>query len=367
MQTDTALAERLAERTVGLVAIPSVSGSEAAILDHIDREIGALPRHGDEADPGVRLYAHEPRGDRPFVVLAGHVDTVPGGPPLTRTADEVSGRGSADMKAGLAVMLELARVLGSAGRDDLPVDVGYCFFGREELPFAESALLPFLRATPLIERAALAIVLEPTGNALEVGCLGNLNADLVFSGRSAHSARPWHGENAIHAAIHGLREIASTQPRDVEIDGLVYREVVNVTSIAGGTARNVLPAEARAGVNYRYAPDRSPGEAEEQLRRWVISAGVRIEVIGNAPAGAVPEGNELVQRLRSEAGSEPRPKQAWTPVAEFGLVGVDAVNFGPGDPALAHTDHERVRVGDVVGCYDVLYRLLTGRSPGESR
>lgn len=308
----------------------------------------------------MRLYAHEPRADRPFVVLAGHVDTVPAGSsaPPGRADETIVGRGSADMKAGLAVMLELAATLGSAQREDLPVDVGYCFFGREELPISQSALLPFLRATPIVERIDLAVVLEPTGNALEVGCLGNLNADVIFRGKSAHSARPWHGENAAHAAIHGLREIAAAPTREVDLDGLTYREVVNVTKISGGDARNVLPDEVRASVNFRYAPDRTAEEAELQLRRWIVSAAAEIDVIANAPAGPVPEGNALAASLRAAGDLDRRAKQAWTPVAEFGLVAVDAVNFGPGDPALAHSDDELVEVADIVRCYDVLHRFL---------
>ena len=361
MKTDLELAGRLADRTEELVGIDSESGNEAAILDRIDRTVGALPRHGDEAHDGVRLYAHEPRADRPFVVLAGHVDTVPiagmGSP--AREGETIRGRGSADMKAGLAVMLEVAATLGSAQRDDLPIDVGYCFFAREELPITESALLPFLRSTPIVERIDLAVVLEPTGNALEVGCLGNLNADVTFRGISAHSARPWHGENAAHAAVHGLREIAAAPPRDVELDGLTYREVVNVTSISGGGPRNVLPDEVRASVNYRYAPDRTAEEAELQVRRWVVSAAAEIEVIGNAPSGPVPEGNALVAALRRAGDLDRRAKQAWTPVAEFGLVAVDAVNFGPGDPALAHGDDESVETAAIVRSYEVLLRFLT--------
>ncbi|MEX2275952.1 MAG: succinyl-diaminopimelate desuccinylase [Actinomycetota bacterium] len=362
MKTDLDLARRLADRTEELVGIASESGSEAAILDRIDRTVGALPRHGDAAHDGVRLYAHEPHPDRPFVVLAGHVDTVPvaGSASPGRRGEAIVGRGSADMKAGLAVMLELAADLGSGQRADRPADVGYCFFGREELPITQSALLPFLRATPLVERIDLAVVLEPTGNALEVGCLGNLNADVIFRGISAHSARPWNGENAAHAAIHGLREIASATPRDVEQDGLIYREVVNVTAISGGRARNVLPDEVRASVNFRYAPDRTAEEAELQLRRWIVSAGAEIDVIGNAPAGPVPEGNPLVASLRAAGDLDRRAKQAWTSVAEFGLMAVDAVNFGPGDPAMAHTDGELVEIPDIVRSYDVLHRFLTG-------
>ena len=261
------------------------------------------------------------------------------------------------MKGGLAVMLALAEDLG-AGSLASDLDVGLLVAGREELPFAESALAPFLERRSEASEVSLAIVLEPTDNALELGCLGNLNATVVFEGEAAHTARPWFGRNAIHAAIGGLASLADLPVRDVPVDGLVFHEVVSVTTIGGGTATNVVPDRATATVNFRYAPTHEPSEAERRLRELIGDPMATIEIVGNAPPGRVPSGNPLVERLRAAGDLDARPKQAWTPVAEFGLIGVDAVNFGPGDPQYAHRDDERIEVDALVRSYDVLRAFL---------
>jgi succinyl-diaminopimelate desuccinylase len=261
------------------------------------------------------------------------------------------------MKAGLAVMLELARVLAAGGlRSDL--DVGLVCFGREELPFGDSALMPLFDRRPEVREAALAIVMEPTDNGLELGCLGNLNATVTFEGEGAHTARPWLGRNAIHAAIAALTPVAVLPIRDVEVGGLVYREVASVTEIAGGLATNVVPPQATASVNVRYAPGHTPEEAERRLRELLTHPAATVEIVGNAPPGPVAVGNPLVERLRTAGDLPVGPKQAWTPVAEFGLVGVDAVNFGPGDPQYAHRDDEGVEVAALVRSHDVLRAFL---------
>ena len=221
--------------------------------------------------------------------------------------------------------------------------MGLLFFGREELPFAESALVPLFDRRPEIAGSALAIVFEPTANRLELGCLGNLNATVVFEGEAAHTARPWLGRNAIHAAIAALAPVTDLPIRDVEVDGLTYREVASVTTIQGGVATNVVPDRATAQVNFRYAPTHTPAEAERRLRELLGHPSATVEIVGNAPPGLVPSGNPLVERLRAAGDLAVGPKQAWTPVAEFGLVGVDAVNFGPGDPQYAHRDDEQRR------------------------
>jgi succinyl-diaminopimelate desuccinylase len=211
---------------------------------------------------------------------------------------------------------------------------------------------------PEISEAALAIVLEPTANRLELGCLGNLNADVVFEGETAHTARPWLGRNAIHAAIAALAPVSDLPVRDVDVDGLIYREVASVTAIEGGLAMNVVPDRASAHVNFRYAPTHTPSEAERRLRELLGHPGAIVEIVGNAPPGPVPVGNPLVERLRTAGDLAVGPKQAWTPVAEFGLVGVDAVNFGPGDPQYAHRDDEQVEVAALVRSYEVLQAFL---------
>jgi succinyl-diaminopimelate desuccinylase len=237
------------------------------------------------------------------------------------------------------------------------VDLSVLFFGREELPIAQSALLPLFVRCPGLRDADLAIVMEPTANAIEVGCMGNLNASVRIRGRAAHSARPWLGENAIHEAVRALATVAAQEPRDVDIDGLIYREVVSVTTIQGGLAANVVPDLVEAGVNYRYAPGTDPARAEAALRGML--PGAEVEITGNAPPGAVNVRDALVDRLRRAGDLGIGPKQAWTPVAEFATIGVDAVNFGPGDPGYAHRDDERVEGAALVRSYEVLRSFLT--------
>jgi succinyl-diaminopimelate desuccinylase len=255
-------------------------------------------------------------------------------------------------------MLELAAgVAGGAIATDL--DVGFLFFGREELPIGESALLPLFARCPLTATIDLAVVMEPTDNAIEIGCLGNLNARVVVRGAAAHSARPWLGDNAIHRAMKVLGPVVDLPIEDVEIDGLVYREVMSVTTINGGVATNVIPDRAEADVNFRYAPSRTPDAAEACLRALLDAPGVEVEVVGNAPPGPVTVRNPLVERLRRTGDLPVGPKQAWTPVAEFATIGVDAINLGPGDPQYAHREDERVRVDALVRSNDVMRAFLT--------
>jgi succinyl-diaminopimelate desuccinylase len=191
-----------------------------------------------------------------------------------------------------------------------------------------------------------------------VGCNGNLQAIVRVHGRAAHSARPWHGENAIHGAVQALAPIAALPVGDVDVDGLVFREVISVTTIAGGVASNVVPDVVEATVNVRYAPNRAPDEAEWWLRSLLADPRAKIEVVSNAPPGPVCVGAPMVTRLRAAGDLEVRPKQAWTSVAEFGMVGVDAVNLGPGDPRYAHSDDEQVSAAALARTYDIVSTFL---------
>jgi succinyl-diaminopimelate desuccinylase len=287
------------------------------------------------------------------VLLAGHLDTVPaqGNRPGHRDADAVHGLGAADMKGAVAVIVELA--LAGVGGDEFSVDLGYVLFGREELPFTESALGPLLAREPGLRDADLVVVMEPTANAIHAGCLGNVNATWTFHGRSGHSARPWFADNAIHRAAEGIHALAQIAPVEHEFGGLRFTEVVSVTRVAGGIASNVIPDEAVAHVNYRYAPGRSPQQAEAWLRERCEPYGT-LTIDGNAPSAPVAVDNDLAQRLIAAGDLEVAAKQAWTPVAEFAAAGVDAVNFGPGEPAQAHTRSEHVRVDALVRCYETI-------------
>lgn len=342
--------DALADRTLELVDFASESREEAPLARHV---LGLLPGARDVGDTCVLAGITE-RGDRPLVLLAGHFDTVPaqGNRPGRRDGDAVHGLGACDMKAGLAVMIELAL----ADPRNRTVDLGFVFFGREELPQAESALTPLLGREPGLREADLAVVMEPTNNALQAGCLGNLNATWTFRGTAGHSARPWLADNAIHRAALGIAQLADIPVEEHSYAGLTFREAVSVTRVAGGIADNVIPDTATAHLNYRYAPGRAPGDAEARLRGWCEAQG-ELEIVSHAPSGRVPEGNALVERLRAAGDCALEPKQAWTPVAEFALAGVDAVNFGPGDPRWAHRRDEQVAIDALERSYAILERF----------
>jgi succinyl-diaminopimelate desuccinylase len=344
------LADRLASRALELVDIPSESRDEARLAGHalsVLRDGGVEARDGGDS---CILAGVTGRDDRPLVLLAGHLDTVPaqGNRPGTRDAGAVHGLGAADMKGALAVMLELA-----LARPAATVDLGYVLFPREELPFGESSLTPLLEREPGLRQADLVVVMEPTTNAIHAGCLGNVNATWTFHGRSGHSARPWLADNAIHRAAEGIRAVAQVEPIPHDFDGLRFTEVVSVTRIAGGIAGNVIPGEAVATVNYRYAPGRSAADAEAWLRELCEPYGTLV-IEGNAPSAPVAVANPLAQRLIATGDLAVEAKQAWTPVAEFAAAGVDAVNFGPGDPAQAHAREEHVRIDALVRCYETI-------------
>ena len=329
----TALADRLAARTLELIDIPSESRDEARLAAHVLDVLGAT----DLGDTCVAVRRGAP------VLLAGHLDTVPAQANLPGRIDDarVHGLGASDMKGALAVMIEL----GLAGHEfDL------LFFGREELPAADSALARLLERERLDYE--LVVMMEPTDNELHAGCLGNINATWTFSGRSGHSARPWHADNAIHAAARGVAALAAHEREEHVFDGLSFFEVASVTRIAGGIADNVIPASARCHVNYRYAPGRTPDEARARLRE--LCPGGELAIDSLSPSGPVAVANPRAQALIAAGSLDVAPKQAWTPVAEFGAAGIDAVNFGPGAPAQAHQQDESVEIAALVRSYEVL-------------
>jgi succinyl-diaminopimelate desuccinylase len=344
------LADRLAKRTLELIDVPSESLDEARLHQQV---LGVLEDGGvavrDLGDECLVGWVGERRGDRPTVLLAGHFDTVPaqGNRPGRIEGDVVHGLGAADMKGALAVMVELAL----DAPEELAVDLGVVFFGREELPFGDSSLTPLLEREAELRDVDLAIVMEPTECAVHAGCVGNLNATWTFEGVAGHSARPWLADNAIHRAARGIAALAEVPVREVESDGLVFREVVSVTTLHGGVARNVVPGECVAQVNLRYAPGTGPDEAERWLRDLCEPHG-RLEVDGNAPSAPAALTAPLARRFAESLDVE--PKQAWTPVAEFAAAGVPALNFGPGAPRFAHRTDEQVEVAALVRAYEVL-------------
>jgi succinyl-diaminopimelate desuccinylase len=329
----SALAERLAARALELVDIPSESRHEARLAAHVGGLLGA----DDLGDDCLLVRRGAP------VLLAGHLDTVPAQDNLPGRIDggRVHGLGASDMKGALAVMVELALA-------DTPFDC--LFFGREELPAADSALAPLLAREGL--EYELVVMMEPTANELHAGCLGNVNATWIFHGRSGHSARPWDADNAIHAAARSIAALAGFEREEHAFDGLSFFEVASVTQIAGGIAQNVVPDRVQAHVNYRFAPGRTPEEAQARLLELCAGGELRIDSL--APSGRVATANPRAQALIEAGDLRVAPKQAWTPVAEFGAAGLDAVNFGPGAPEQAHRRDESVEIAALVRAYEVL-------------
>ncbi len=337
--------ERLA---LDLLAIPSVIGDERAIADHVEtrlRELGpaTLRRQGDN----LFARARADRDGRPRLLLLGHLDTVPGSEPNPPRVDgdRLCGLGASDMKSGLALMLD---ALAFAIRGGSPFDVGVGFYAAEEGPYERSGL-PDLRATagPWFDGVALAVCLEPTDNAIELGCLGTLHATVRFLGRRAHSARPWEGRNALHMAAPLLTRLGALAPRDVTIEGLSFREVAVATMIRIDGARNVVPGACEVNVNLRFAPDRDEAGARRFVEELVTASSepgwkaedlVRVEVTDLAPSGRVCRTNPHVVRLEGVlgAGAIVRSKQAWTDVGRLSSWGLDAINFGPGSGTQAH-------------------------------
>jgi succinyl-diaminopimelate desuccinylase len=350
------LPDRLAARALELIDVASESRHEQALAEHVLGLLRAGGVHVRDAGDTCVLAGATERGDRPLVLLAGHLDTVPAqdNRPGRIASGAVHGRGAADMKGAVAVMVELLLAGTRAGQD---LDLGVVLFGREELPLDDSALTPLLAREPGLRTADLAIVMEPTANALQAGCLGNINATWTFHGRSGHSARPWLADNAIDHAAAGIAQLAAVEPHPVQFDGLTFTEVASVTAIRAGVAANVVPDEAVATVNARYAPGRSADDAERWLRGLCAGHG-ELRIDSNAPSAPVSTDNLLVRRLIAAGELAVEPKQAWTPVAELAAAGVDAVNFGPGDPAQAHTREERVTVDALVRAYETLERFL---------
>jgi succinyl-diaminopimelate desuccinylase len=352
----TSLAERLAQRTLELVDIPSESGVEARVRDRL-LELVPTQLTAEYAHDEAYLFLPERRSDTQLIVLAGHYDTVPAQDNLPgRIADgAVHGLGASDMKGGIAVALELVRDL--AGSSPGPYDAALLLFGREELPAEHNPLPALFEGSGAIHDAALAVLLEPTDGQVQAGSLGHLTARLSFRGISGHSARPWQAENAIERAIAGLAPVLAHEPRKAVVGGLTFREVLSVTRLHAGTADNVIPDLAVATLSFRYAPDRTPAEAEERLRA-IVGDNADLEIVGNSPPGAVATANPLVERLLDAGARGVQPKQAWTNVADFTARGIDAVNFGPGHTAQAHRRDERVEIAALIHAYETLARFL---------
>ena len=338
--------------TAALVDFPSVSGTEGPLASAVESALRAVPGL-EVARDGDTVLARTSLGRPRRVLLAGHLDTVPiaDNVPSRLDGDVLHGCGTSDMKSGVAVLLRLATLADPA--DDLT----FVCYDNEEVESARNGLGRVARNSPDWLAADLAILLEPTSGKVEAGCQGTLRADLLVRGRRAHSARSWLGVNAVHAAAPVLARLAAYEPRSVDIDGCVYREGLNAVGISGGVAGNVLPDECRVTVNFRFAPDRSESDAADHVRSVFDGLPVDVSIVDSAP-GALP-GLAAARDFIAAVGTAPVAKYGWTDVSRFSALGIPAVNFGPGDPNLAHTREEHVVVPRIAECENALRAYLT--------
>ncbi|MGV9193398.1 succinyl-diaminopimelate desuccinylase [Microbacterium sp. MC2] len=337
--------------------IASVSGDEKVLADAIHAAVTALP-HLEVHRDGDTIVARTMLGRAQRVVIAGHIDTVPINRNLPVRDIEIDGepylwgRGTVDMKAGVAVQLKLAAELTTPR-----ADITWMWYDHEEVDADLNGLTRLAAHRPDLFAGDFAILGEPSNGQVEGGCNGNLRAIVRTHGVRAHSARAWMGENAIHAAAPILARLAEYRPREIEVEGLVYREGLNAVRIRGGVAGNVIPDLCEVEVNHRFAPSHTAAEAEAHVRN--VFEGFEVEVVdlatGARPGLDAPLAREFVQAV----GAVPQPKYGWTDVARFSALGVPAVNYGPGDPSLAHHDEERVSHAQITAVERGLRAWLT--------
>jgi len=340
--------------TAALVDMPSVSGDEAALADAVEQALREQAAGFEVVRSGNAVLARTNLGRPVRVLLAGHLDTVPiaGNLPSRRDGALLYGCGTSDMKAGDAVFLHLAATIREPA-----YDLTLVLYDCEEVESARNGLGRVERELPQWLEADLAILGEPTSGAVEAGCQGTLRAMITTRGRRAHSARSWLGTNAIHAAAPLLATLGGYRARDAVIDGLTYREGLQAVWISGGVAGNVVPDECTLTVNFRFAPDRSLAQARQHVCE--VFAGFDIEFVDGVP-GALPGLSQPAAReFLAVTNTAPTAKYGWTDVSRFAALGVPALNYGPGDPNLAHTREEHVDTTKITQCAQMLRKYLS--------
>lgn len=351
------LQAQLVARTAEFIDIPSVSFAEEPMVQRVEQLLAGCG-HLSVERIGDNVVARTMLGRERRLVLAGHTDTVPVNGNATARIDggTIWGLGSADMKAGLAVMIELARSF-----EEPAVDVTYVFYAREEVASQHSGLEEIFLARPDLLVGDAAVLGEPTTGRIEAGCQGTLRVEVTLRGARAHTARPWMGRNAIHRLGALLATVAAFEPRQPVVGGLQFREALQAVSVRGGVAGNVVPDEAAVVINHRHAPDRSTAEACEAVRQVIaehLEDGDEFRLVESSPPGVPALDHPLLAALLQRSGAEVEAKLGWTDVARFSARGVPAVNFGPGDSTLAHTAEERVEADALLHVYNTLAGLL---------
>ena len=344
----------VADLTEQLVNIESVSGNEQAIADAVESQLRTLS-HLEVSRFGNTVVARTHHGRAERVVIAGHIDTVPLNDNLPARRDEknLHGLGSCDMKGGVAVALRIAATMPVTNRD-----ITFVFYDCEEVEEHRNGLKLLGDSNPELLEADFAILMEPSDAVVEAGCQGTLRVDVTTRGERAHSARSWNGVNAIHAAAAVLDRLTAYKPRRPVIDGLEYREGLNAVFVNGGVAGNVLPDSCTVSVNYRFAPDRSEEEAVAHMHE--VFEGFEIEVTDSAPAAMPGLGVPAAAAFVEAVGGTANPKFGWTDVARFSALGIPAVNFGPGNPLLAHKQEEFVPLEHLAQVEEQMRRWLAG-------
>ncbi|MGH1548237.1 succinyl-diaminopimelate desuccinylase [Leifsonia poae] len=341
-----------------LCDIESVSGNEGALADAMEAALSGLP-HLELIRDGDTLVARTNLGRERRALIAGHIDTVPLNGNLPTRFEEhdgiryLWGRGTVDMKAGVAVQLKLAAEL-----TDPAVDVTWMWYDHEEVNAELNGLGRLARNRPDLFVGDFGILGEPSNGVVEGGCNGNLRVEVRTYGLRAHSARGWVGDNAIHKAAPILDILAAYKAREVEVDGLVYKEGLNAVGISGGVAGNIIPDDCMVHINYRFAPSRSSQEAIEHMHE--LFGDYEITVVDRADGARPGLDAPLAQEFVAAVGGVAKPKYGWTDVARFSALGIPAVNYGPGDPLKAHADDERVDVEQIVAAEEGLRAWLTG-------
>jgi succinyl-diaminopimelate desuccinylase len=356
-RVDLDLSADVVDLTRALCDAQSVSGEEGPLADAVEAALRRLP-HLEVLRDGDAVIARTALGRPERVVLAGHLDTVPvaGNLPTRLDGDPTSGvlvgRGTADMKGGVAVQLKVAATLPAPTRD-----VTFVFYDNEEVEADRNGLGRLARNHPEWLLGDLAVLLEPTAAGIEGGCNGTLRVEVVTRGVAAHSARWWRGRNAIHEAGRVLARLQAYEPREVEVEGLVFREGLNAVSISGGIAGNVIPDVCRVVVNYRFAPDKDLASATAHLRE--VFDGYEVTVADGADGARPGLDRPAAAAFVAALGATPTAKYGWTDVARFSALGIPAVNFGPGDPSVAHADDEQVPVAQLRTCEQAMLRWLS--------
>ncbi|MDQ7991721.1 MAG: succinyl-diaminopimelate desuccinylase [Propionicimonas sp.] len=342
----------LVELFRAIVDIESVSGNEAPLADAVGAALDGLDHLAVVRD-GDTLIARTELGRAERVVIAGHLDTVPvaGNLPSRLEDGVVHGRGSVDMKGGIAVMLQVAALATAPARD-----LTWIFYDHEEVAAVDNSLTRIAATRPEALAGDFAVLMEPTSALVEGGCQGTLRYTVTTRGKAAHSARAWMGHNAIHDAADVLARLAAYQPRSVEVDGLTYREGMNAVDVRGGIAGNVIPDRCTVTVNFRFAPDRDEAGAKAFCRE--LMAGYDVEFIDFALGARPGLDRPIAREFLASVGGTPLAKFGWTDVARFSALGTPAVNYGPGDALKAHADDESCPVSDLYACRDGLLRWL---------